>query len=69
MPRDGSWSRPRDRPYLIWTIDFMSQIDRDLAERVAARLIEWLPDVDPEEVRGFKWMLSGLRARHDDLHM
>lgn len=50
---------------LFWSIDFVRTVDDEVALRIAASLIAWLPDIGEDEVNGFRWILSGLRSSHE----
>lgn len=53
---------------LLRAVNFIRPLTDAQASRVADNIIEWLPSIRPEEVNGFRWMLSGLRSRHEVMH-
>jgi hypothetical protein len=50
---------------LLWASEWLRQLPETAVDELADSIIRWLPDLTSDEVNGYRWMLSGLRSRHE----
>lgn len=49
---------------VVWIADRVRAIDEDVIDRLADRVVEWIPALKADEVNGMRWIMSCLRSSH-----